>query len=446
VRHRFREHVEEGRLLQDAGTILVALSGGLDSVALLHLLRFGGFGIDVRAAHFDHRMRPGSEGDAAWVRGLCHAWGVPCIIGAARHALRSEAHARDARYAFLDDAARSAGADLILTAHHANDQAETVLFRLARGTGLAGLAGIPVRRGRILRPLLPFTRAELEEYARAARLGWREDPTNADVGFARNRIRHRVLPGLESTSPGATGRIASLAARAAESEQAWRNVIEDVVHRVVTTRSGGSVELARDLLLGYHPHVRARVIRHLAGGFGAVPDRSATAAIMRFVDHGGSGTGIAIADTVRIEREFDTVRLLRVAETAPDDEAVSLDDGGGTGRLSLAGHAFDVAWGMTEAAEAVEGAVALDPESLRFPLMLRGWRPGDRIRLPYGSKKLKKLFQERRVGRAARARVPVLVDAAGTVLWVMGIGRAASAPLPRGQRVFTITVLDGQPY
>ncbi|HEX6037412.1 tRNA lysidine(34) synthetase TilS, partial [Longimicrobium sp.] len=127
--------------------VLVAVSGGCDSVALLHLLRFAAddAGLRVSAAHFDHAMRPGSEGDAAWVCGLCRAWGVPLMDARADIPPRTEAEARDARYAFLRRAQEACGAAFLATAHHADDQAETVLFRVLRGTGLGGLAGIPPR-------------------------------------------------------------------------------------------------------------------------------------------------------------------------------------------------------------------------------------------------------------------------------------------------------------
>src|SRR5690606_15955834 len=116
------------------------------------------------ATHFDHAMRPGSGADAQWVAGLCRAWDVPLAAARAEDPPRSEAAARELRYAFLHAAAERFAAETLVTAHHADDQAETVLFRLARGTGLAGLAGIPERRGIIARPLLAFTRGELAAY------------------------------------------------------------------------------------------------------------------------------------------------------------------------------------------------------------------------------------------------------------------------------------------
>lgn len=449
---RFTRHLDESRLLADDERLLVAVSGGLDSVVLLHLLRFGGHAHRIEVAHFDHRMRAGSAADAHWVRGLCHAWSLPLHQATADTTLRSEAEARAARYRFLNAAARVAGASVILTAHHADDQAETLLFRLARGTGLRGLAGIPERRGNIARPLLPFARTELLAHARAAGLGWREDPTNTDMRFARNRIRHAVLPAMEAVRPGAARRIARLAAHAAEAESAWQQVTERLLDELVTARSDSAVELARDRLLGYHPHVRARVIRDLLRRLDAVPDRAGTRAVLAFISAGESGGSMAVAGGVRVEREFGVVRIRqqdprpeRAAGTDPDCLVIP-SAGAGAGTVRLDDRLCTVRWSLAAQDPGGGEYAEFDPSALRFPLALRGWRPGDRIRLPYGSKKLKKLFLERRVRRSFRGGVPVLVDAAGSVVWVAGVARSILAPEPDEQRIFSITVLDGEPF
>jgi tRNA(Ile)-lysidine synthase len=446
LRLRFERHLRDTRLLGRARQLLVAFSGGLDSACLLHLLRFGGSRLRVHAAHYDHAMRAGSAADADWVRGLCRAWDVPLARGRAERAPRSEAAARDLRYAFLHDAAARTGADLILTAHHADDQAETVLFRMARGTGLAGLAGIAVRRGLIVRPLLPFTRAELLAYARACGLQWREDPSNRGLRFARNRIRLTLLPALESLRPGATRRIAALAERAAEAESAWRTVVRAAVGEAVLSRSPREFALARDRLLSYHPHVRARVMRHLLNELGSRPDRAGTRAAVEFISSGASGGGIELAGGVRLEREFDRILIRsRPAATPVDTPLVIRTTASGSGSFVAGGQRYLAQWTTEPRGAGAGHTAAFDPSSLQFPLELRAWQPGDRIRLPYGSKKLKKLLQERRVGHGGRARVPVLGDAAGRILWVVGVARSDEAPPPQGPPTFTVTVLDGEP-
>ncbi|MBR9991214.1 MAG: tRNA lysidine(34) synthetase TilS, partial [Gemmatimonadetes bacterium] len=367
---RLRVHV--ARTIGDRRKILVALSGGLDSVVLLHLLRFP-IRTELVAAHFDHAMRPDSALDASWVSGLCRAWDVGLETARAADPPESEATAREMRYAFLFAAAERLGADAVLTAHHADDQAETVLFRLARGTGLPGLAGIPVRRGILVRPLLAFTRAELEEYAAQYRLAWREDPGNRSLRFARNRIRHCVLPELERARPGATRRIARLAQAAAAAERGWRSVIAVAVDDVVEHRDEGGFVLARERLLAYDPHIRARVLRHLLERLDSRPDRAGTRSAVTFIRSGMSGTGVELPGGVRLEREFDSLHLRTArAEAQQQDVALRIADAGpGSGRFVAGGRKYAARWAPAGHVVPAGYAASFDPSSLRFPLELR---------------------------------------------------------------------------
>ena len=208
-------------LLPDNSRVLCAVSGGADSVALLALLREEGRGIRVACAHFHHGLR-GAEADRdeAFVRDLCARWDLPFFVGrgdaaacARERGISVETAARELRYAFREETADAWGADLIATAHTAGDNAETLLLHLARGTGLTGLTGIPRRRGRIVRPLLDVSRAEIEAWLGERGIPHVEDSTNALDEAARNRLRHSAIPALESVngaflkSVGRTGTI-----------------------------------------------------------------------------------------------------------------------------------------------------------------------------------------------------------------------------------------------
>ena len=208
--------------------VLCAVSGGADSLCLLHLLwsRRAELGVRVCAAHYEHGLR-GRESldDCAFVEAFCRERDIPCLVGhgdaaafAAREKLSLEDAARRLRYDFLERAADELGCGRIATAHTADDNAETMLLNLARGAGAKGLCGIPPRRGRIVRPLLGATRAEAEAYLSENGLTWREDSSNGEDVFRRNRLRHAVTPVLREINPAFAGAAACTAALLREDE------------------------------------------------------------------------------------------------------------------------------------------------------------------------------------------------------------------------------------
>jgi tRNA(Ile)-lysidine synthase len=410
---------------------LVAVSGGLDSVVLLHLLRFGEDAPALVVAHFDHGMRAESHEDAEWVRGLAEGWGLPVRIGRAPNPPTSEADARTMRYEFLGAAREAAGAGVVLTAHQADDQAETVLFRALRGTGPGGLAGIPQRRGHLFRPLLGFWRSELEAYARKVGLSWRDDPTNASLRYARSALRSRVLPDIERwVAPGARRSLVRLAALAREDEAGWASILPTLLGTLAVQQAELAVSVDRSALAAFHPAVRARILRALARRLGARMDEAATRLAARFAESAASGSMLDLGGGLRLRRELDRMWMGVPAPPPPDRPLEIPDRRPGSGCALLAGRTVEVAWGGPEVLGAV-GVATFDTEALRFPLSVRARAPGDRIRLAAGSKKVKKVLLEARIPRTERSRVPLVVDAAGDVLWIPGVTRAAPGDAPR---------------
>ncbi|HEV2895179.1 MAG TPA: tRNA lysidine(34) synthetase TilS [Actinomycetota bacterium] len=227
--------------------VAVAVSGGADSLALLHALRAlaGPRGWRLAVVTVDHGLRPGSAADAAYVADHAKALGLPALVrtlGPADLAPHRQAGpagaARAARYGALWPAADELGCAWLATGHTLDDQAETVLLQLLRGAGPDGLAGMAVRAGRLLRPLLRARRAETRACCAAIGLAWREDPTNAGDGPLRNRVRQRLLPLLEELRPGATQALARTAALAAD-ERAWLDPV--VAEALAATLVGGAV-------------------------------------------------------------------------------------------------------------------------------------------------------------------------------------------------------------
>lgn len=417
---------------------VIALSGGLDSCVLLHLARFAAGGDDHEwvAAHFDHRMRPSSSADARWVEGLCRAWAVPLHLGAAGAPPTSEEEAREARYAFLERVRRQTGAGMVLTAHHADDQAETVLFRLLRGTGGRGLKGIPSHRSpEIGRPLLGFWRDDLEAYARDVRLSWREDPTNRDPAYARNALRHRILPEVERwVAPGARRALVRLSGLAREEEEAWTSVLPTLTAPLEVREVPGGFSLLRAPLVELHPAVRARVLRALAGRLDVSLDHAATRRLVEFAAAAASGRAIDLGGALSFGIELERCILAHSVDVGEERPLRIRDRTPGTGTVVLAGSALPVSWGADE----VGGHALVEDVSIGdpcFPLVVRSRRPGDRIRLPGGTKKVKKVLLERRIPPSERHGIPLVVDARGQVLWIPGVGKAERSGESDAQRL-----------
>lgn len=447
---RFEAHLR-GLLPGGSPHLLIALSGGLDSVVLAHLLRFKvEQRLTLSAAHFDHRMREVSGADARWVRGLSRAWRLPLHEARSSTPLRSEAEARRARYDFLRAAAASSGADWIVTAHHADDQAETVLFRAVRGTGLAGLRGMRARtRNGVLRPMLPFWREEIEEYAARARLAWREDATNVSHGPARNRIRNRILPELERhIARGARRNLVALAAQAAEAEEGWRAQVARARRRTVT-RDGEAFLVARDRFREYDPAITTRVLRQLFARLGTTTGRIGTHSALQFISDAPSGKQMEVGGGVRILVEFDRARIERAPDAVPD-ESLQIEWGSLTatcvGMVRLGGRAFRIVARIgapmgTGESGTPRWSTALPLEGLDFPLEVRSRRPGDRVRTHAGGRALKRLMIDRRVPLAERHQRPVVVDAGGRVVWAAGL--SGDPPLPKGDEpILHLAVYD----
>ena len=237
VLQQIRRTIRRHDLCPSGTRVLIALSGGSDSVALTFILRElapnGGFSI-AGLAHFNHQLRPTAARDEQFCRALGERLNVSFVVGnvnvadyAATERLSIEEAARRARYAFLHRCAADLGADRIASGHTRDDQAETFLLKLIRGAGLSGLGGIYPRRGILVRPLLDASRNDLRDYLRTRGESWVEDETNADVTNPRNRIRHRVIPELDAAYGGPTTMSIARAAGLAREDGAWLDELAD---------------------------------------------------------------------------------------------------------------------------------------------------------------------------------------------------------------------------
>ncbi len=443
LQRRLTEFVADRGLLAPGARVVVGVSGGVDSVVLLHLLRGAGFA--PVAAHVNYGLRgEASEADEALVRRLCHRWDVPLRVRRAevRGSVQTgsvQAAAREARYGFFGEAA--VGAAAVATGHHRDDQAETVLLNLFRGAGARGLAGIPVRRPlapgspvEVVRPLLWASRAEIEAYARARALPWREDASNASPSYRRNAVRHEVLPLLEQHFPGAGARIAGAAERLREALDHGAALVPGGLFDSV---AGGGDALRLGVLTAQpEPVRRALLLEALRRWAPEAPRSSATVRELESLLPAQPGRRIDWPG-VTVWRDRD--RLVFEAAPVAEPGAVEVQPGRtvtpfGTLRaepLDAVPPGFDAS---------PDGEIA-DAGRLRFPLVLRPWRAGDAFQ-PFGMdghKLVSDLLTERRVPSHQRARQLVLCSG-DAVVWVVGhrLG-AAVAVGPETRRVVRLT-------
>ena len=422
-------------MLHAKESVLVALSGGPDSVALLAALSALVEELHVRvfAAHLNHGLR-GAESlrDEQCAAQVAARLGVPCTlhrITLSMSAGNVEERAREARYTFLDQTAHEQGCTKIATGHTRDDQAETVLMRILRGAGLDGLAAIhPVRDGRIIRPLLDCSRAEVLAFLEASGLSYCEDSSNCDRRFLRNRIRHEVLPLLESITPGVRQRLALAASIASAEARHLDDHLAPLLAASVDVADGSlSLRILFDVKAGLHGRVIRMWLRQARGHL-----RSLSAAhvesILRIAVGPRPNAQAQLPGRERVVREYGRLRF-EPAPWLPPFHAQSLEVG--------ASIALPSGWQIRADVEDTAAALVHDPTQLRciadadkieFPLTVRAVRRGDRVQ-PFGMaghKKLQDLFVDRKVPLRLRRSTPV-VESAGEIIWVPGLVRSNRA-------------------
>jgi tRNA(Ile)-lysidine synthase len=467
-------------LFRPGDRIGIAVSGGADSVALLHLLLElqRQLGVLLSVAHFNHQLRgKASDDDEKFVSKLAERYGLEFHVGRANVAskakqqkLNLEDAARRARYGFFSELVKEGKVTQVAVAHTADDQAETVLAHILRGTGLAGLGGIHPVSQHIVRPMLEIRRAALRVYLKEQKQPWREDATNRDTAKLRARIRKKLLPMVEKHFQPSTVEHLSALAQFAREDEARLEFTAEMRARILSKKTDGTIRIhVRELqclpkrgkikssdvdpLLKLRTRsLTRRMVRHIvkqvktrAGELGAWH----VEAVLDLAERAESGKLLQLPGGVEVRRERDSLVFRAVGQSRETNAArttgkqrprgapkpgkefeYSIDFSGSDTAIEVPCLACifrftRIDWPAKRGETSSMGPV-LDERALRLPLVLRNWRPGDRFR-PAGHRKahkLKRLLYEKRVSRWEREGWPVLTSA-GVLAWVRGFPLAA---------------------
>ncbi len=413
----FIAHVTQQHLFPTGKQVLLAVSGGIDSVVLAHLMHSARFPFAI--AHCNFHLRPDDcDRDEAFVRQLASRYHVPIHVAqfdtlahARLHRLSVEDAARQLRYDWFRQLCSLHGYPAILTAHHRDDSAETFFINLLRGTGLSGLHGILAVQGPVVRPLLPFSRAEIDRYALQQGLAHVEDITNASLLYRRNQVRHRLLPLLRQLQPSADQAVATTIANLQSVERLYSALLQPLRQQLVQPQPDGTVRVSLrfDSLGALLPNptedLRAQLLFELLRpyGFNAPTARDILACLT---------PGRRFLSTSHCAY-LDRAQLLLVPLGQPQPDAMP--------RLTVA--ALPAAQSTIDYRHLPANQALFDAATVHQPLTLRHWRPADRFQplgMQQGSQLVSDFFSDHKYSPIDKQRQLLLVDADDTILWIVG--------------------------
>lgn len=439
-------------LLVPGSRVVVAVSGGSDSVALLHLLNLAheAHGLELVCAHFNHRLR-GAESDAdeEFVRILADSLHIRFETGsgdvagyAHRHRLSGEEAARELRLHFLRGVAIERGADRIATGHTRDDQAETVLFRMLKGTGMRGMAGIAPRSGMFVRPLLAWSKGQLRGWLLDHGYSWREDLSNADKRYERNFIRAEVIPLIESRFPAGATAVSRLAEIARASCELFERQTEQVTGNIEILEAGdgshpGALRLSRAALAGLPDPLLQYALEDVFATAGVGPSFDRLTRSTQAIRGGRAGVRVTLDDRLTLETGYQHVYVYGAAFTGRFLNQEPVQSFPATiqwFRRRLTFEERTLADVPSDLSALGPDEAWFDAEALRLPLVVRHAQAGDRM-LMFGGhvRKLQDIFVDAKIDRVLRARSPVICDAQG-IVWLPGTARSAAAAVTGASR------------
>lgn len=453
-------------MILPSDAVLTAVSGGPDSVALLHILHSLAPSLSIRlgVAHLNHQLRGAeSERDAYFVESLAKKLDLPYHGGnmdvseyRRSQKLSPEEAGRLLRYSFFDTIAKQYGYNRIATAHHADDNAELVLMHLIRGSGPAGFSGIPpVREGRIIRPLIRLYRFDIMEYMKQNRLDYVTDASNQELKYLRNRIRHRLIPELSKAyNPSIRKHLNRFAEIIRDEDQFMEGIIDEWFEKAADPTEKGGTALQIDSLKSHHRAIIRRILRRAIektkGDLRKITFDHIGAS-MQLLPQTSVGKHLDLPDGIGIVRTKDHLLFIKGKPERIDFQyAVDFDFVQSHGRLCIPEAGAEMQFSIIEPSavpsyETIDHNMAFfDLEKIRFPLLIRNPKPGDRF-TPFGmegSQKVKKYFIDHKIDRPDRVRCPLLLSASGHILWIAGHRRSREARLcPHTRKIIKTQLL-----
>jgi tRNA(Ile)-lysidine synthase len=430
---KIQKWIRGKELIRCGDSITAAVSGGADSMAMLAVLNklAADMELTISAAHFNHRIRREAGSETALVAEYCEEYGIPFITGSAdvpaeaeKRSKGLEETARELRYSFLEEAAAKLNADAVSLGHNLNDQAETVLHHLIRGSGFAGLAGIPPRRGRFIRPLLCCSRDEIEAFVSGESIPFAVDSSNRDTRYLRNRIRHHLLPELaENYNSSIVDSLGRLAGNVSELTGPVKERIEPILESKMEDDSVifPIEKIGRLDDFQIYMFTSAALKKY----FGVHQDihKCHFDAVKSLVKESPSGRKVVLPHGIEIFREQLQLRFSRQeAEKAPRPKPVEIRSEGRYRLPGFGSRAVIEKISPSQAGPFISTADRALLGGIRFPLTVRTRREGDRV-IPFGmngSRKISDLMIDRKVPLGRRDRIPVIEDADG-IVWVPGL-------------------------
>ncbi len=425
--------IEKYSMLKLNSRILVGISGGPDSVSLLAALNHlkNEYKIKLLVFHLNHKLR-GKEADydEEFVKRLCQNWQIPCRTKsvevqkyARKKKLSLEQAAREIRYKMFEQERKRWKCDKIALGHNADDNAETILLNLARGTGLAGLSGIPPTRDRIIRPLIETKREAIKKYLADRHISYRTDLSNLETKIPRNFIRTKIIPSLKRLNPNLTETITKMSAILREEENYLSDLTQQIVKKIVVQRTKNGITIDNTLLLSYNLPLRRRVLKSLLPTLGYDKIEK----ILAMSEKRTVGT-ISLAKDLVFNQEYDRIFL-----GAPTNKSHNRKIPVPIGKsLKIKTMGIEIETGLKrrldlKLANKDLNTEIFDYDKLLPPFYLRYRQPGDRF-VPFGGqeKKLKEVLIDDKIPRRIRSRLPLFCDSKG-ILWILSGRRSARA-------------------